>query len=347
MFRTLQNAIAQVAENQIVVAEDISAKQQKRFRVDTVGNLDKQYRALNQPHWYECLLVDRPSRLFLDVENDAYVDIAAIAAFVTDCIRERFGTEAHMEILDSCSDQKYSWHIIVTNLYFKNVYHVGAFVRRIVLAMEHGQGCELATAVDTAVYTKNRMFRVCGSTKFGSQRVLKHAKPWFELLVQNPTATFVECCEIDGSAPMSTSARPSAIFHHRGDKWVQVVPRRELTGSETTQCPLINPVLDWLDTVHQAKTQRHTLKMRIDGSFTIYTRSKQCGIANRTHKSNNIWYRINPVQNIIVQKCHDEDCGRKTNTIPHPSQLWSRWNSAWLGICPLPICQKTLYNESY
>ena len=62
---------------------------------------------------------------------------------------------------------------------FKNVYHVGAFLRRLVLYMDDSP---LAGAVETAVYTRNRMFRLVGSSKMGSERVLRSEAPWWELI---------------------------------------------------------------------------------------------------------------------------------------------------------------------
>ena len=103
---------------------------------------------------------NRPSRIFLDVESLNYVDIEQIVDVCKQAIQLKFGIQADMAIIDSCSDKIFVacfMHQFVP----KNVFHVGAFVRRLVLSMTG----PYRDAIDTAVYTKNRMFRIVGSSK--------------------------------------------------------------------------------------------------------------------------------------------------------------------------------------
>ena len=338
MFRSLREALHAVQATQIVVAEDVSASGQKRFRVGAVDVLSRRYTALSTPHWYECLVENKPSRLFLDVESTEVVDIGVIVAWVETAVQTHCGRPGHFEIMDSSSSQKSSWHVVCTNVYLQNVYHVGAFVRRTVLSMIHSGDETLAAnapAIDTAVYTKNRMFRVKGSTKYGSSRVLKHPLPWSNLLVQSPqpTEAVVTCLEIDGSEPGSTSAAPASLFQYDdvGDQWLRTTGGIlvSTTSNVPTFCPLLRPVLDWLDHNLQARISRHKLSMTEYGFFVVPACSTKCAIAGRCHRSNKIWFSINTTRQTVRQKCLDSDCGGQSRPVPVPPSVWNRWNKTW------------------
>lgn len=338
MFRSLREALHAVQATQIVVAEDVSASGQKRFRVGAVDVLSRRYTALSTPHWYECLVENKPSRLFLDVESTEVVDIGVIVAWFETAVQTHCGRPGHFEIMDSSSSQKSSWHVVCTNVYLQNVYHVGAFVRRTVLSMIHSGDETLAAnapAIDTAVYTKNRMFRVKGSTKYGSSRVLKHPLPWSKLLVQSPqpTEAVVTCLEIDGSEPVSTSAAPSALFQYDEGRqqWFSAGPNNysQQTTKVSTSCPLLCPILDWLDQNKNARILRHKLSMTDTGYYIVPARSTICEIAGRTHKGCAIWFKINTTNQTVRQRCLDSECGYKSRFVSVPPRVWDLWNTAW------------------
>lgn len=338
MYSTLHEALHAVSTSSVVIAEDVSKVGQKRFLVGSVAELRAKYEVLQQRHWYECLVENKASRIFLDVESISPVDIEQIVHFFIRAVQLQFKIEAPVfEIIDSCSDNKFSWHVICTNISLKNVYHVGAFVRKTVLAMQGQQGVE---AIDTAVYTKNRMFRITGSTKCGSERVLQHALPWYELLVQSPLPTTVlECLEIDSSEPRSTSAPPSSLFQYDTDvdKWVRLDRRQQESSKNVGSCMLLSPILNWLDKHKNAHISRHKLQMTSYGHYTLPCDSTDCGIAQRLHKSNNIWFTIDLSNQVVKQRCYDVDCARQAPLqISVPSELWEMWNTECTKIVALP-----------
>lgn len=345
MHRSLRDALQAVHTDQMVVAEDVSTSGQKCFRVGTVDSLHRTYLGLTNRHWYECLVENKPSRLFLDIESTGVVDIGCIVAWFKRAVQTHCGREGQFEIIDSSSSDKSSWHVLCTNVYLQNVYHVGAFVRRTVLSMIHSGNDTLASnahAVDTAVYTKNRMFRVKGSTKYGSSRVLKHRLPWTALLVQSPppSEALVQCPEIDGSKPASTSSAPSALFQYdeSSRQWTRLgtgamVPT---TSKVSTACPLLRPVLDWLDQNKNARILRHKLSMTQSGHYIVPARSTTCAIAGRAHKGNAIWFKINTTNQTVRQRCLDSECGTRSAFVPVPSMVWGSWNVEWQRTESLP-----------
>ena len=338
MFRSLREALHAVRTTGIVMAEDVSASGQKCFRVGSVKVLDSAYAAIPTPHWYECLVENKPSRLFLDIESTGVVDIDCIVAWFKRAVHTHCDREGQFEIIDSSSSEKSSWHVVCTNVYMSNVYHVGAFVRRTVLSMIHSGNDTLASnapAIDTAVYTKNRMFRVKGSTKYGSSRVLTHPLPWTALLVQSPppSEALVQCLEIDGSEPGSTSADPTSLFQYddAGDQWIRTSGGLVVSTASkvSTSCPLLRPILDWLDQHLQARISRHKLSMTEHGFFVVPACSTKCAIAGRCHRSNKIWFSINTTRQTVRQKCLDSDCGGQSRPVPVPHSLWNLWNKTW------------------
>ena len=340
MFFTLHKAIENCSEKQCIMAEDISASGQKQFYVGTLEQLRQHYDTKKDHHWYECLLERRPSRLFLDIESTQPVSIEEIVQFFRRAVQTKYNKTCNFEIIDSCSTEKISYHVIATDIVFKNVYHVGAFVRRAVLAMGEDK---MSLAVDTAVYTKNRMFRLVGSRKFDSKRVLIHKKPWWELLVQvSETENILECLEINQTEPKSTSMHPKNLFRRLDDgSWAVSVQ----TGSSVVlECVMLNPILDWLDSKENAMVIRHKLKMVSSGFYIVPAKSRRCQISGRTHKGNAIWYMIDVTRHLIIQRCLDSDCGHQQYVVQHPSNIWDRWTSSWMGTEPTPNNQNALYN---
>lgn len=345
MFKTLHSALYNLRPFEIVIAQDISQSGQKCFLRGRLDKLESVYDKLEHKHWYECLVETRPSRIFLDVESTSEVDINAIVEQCREAIRLKFNLEADMRVLDSCSSTKYSWHVLCTNLYLKNVFHVGAFVRRLILSMKNHPDRH---AIDSAVYTKNRMFRVKGSSKFGSQRILTHpTDKWSDLLVQTGDALFLECEEIDGSSPSSTSMHPDKMFHFSGNKWIRSgYQSRALHANVCTTCPMLNPVLDWLDRHVSAQTCRHNLSFTHNGHYFVSARSKKCIIAKREHKGNNIWFDIDVNRQIVYQRCYDEDCRSRALPVAVPTEQWSSWNRTWHEPIHTPRNENTLFNMS-
>jgi len=343
MFYTLQTAINKCTLDNVIIAEDISVTGQKQFYVGSLQTLKNIYDTKKEHYWYECLLENRPSRLFLDVESDTAVSIDEIVDFFAQTVQIAYQKTCKFEIIDSSSTKKISYHVIVPELVFKNVYHVGAFVRRTVLAMQDNP---IVNAIDTAVYTKNRMFRLVGSRKFNSQRVLKHHRPWWELMVQTTCETPLECLEINKSEPKSTSIHPKNLFRMlENGKWATFT--RQPGSCVKTTCNPLNPILDWLDSQENAMTIRSKLKMVSTGFYCVPAKSKKCNIAGRTHKGNAIWYMLDVTRQQIIQRCLDSDCGHKKHYIQHPSQIWDRWTKSWMTTEPTPNNQNTLYNMSY
>ena len=147
--------------------------------------------------------------------------------------------------------------------------------------------------------------------------------------------------------PISTSASPYALFHRTDSgQWI----RREKTirlNATKTCCPILSPILDWLDRNHEACTVRYGTNMSASGHYRVSTRSRKCAIAGRVHKGNNIWFDIDTRHKTVQQRCYDEECRRRSVDMNVPDNLWSKWHNAWMSLEPAPKNENTLYNMSY
>lgn len=344
-FNTLRPALDIVTEETLIFAQDLNKNGMKKFIVGSLEECTLKYKALTSRHWYECLLEHRPSRLFLDVESQDTINVQRLVEYVQKCTLLMFQKTVHFEILDACSAAKQSYHLI-GDLVFKNIYHVGAFVRRVLMAM-HAENIPEKDAIDHAVYTRNRMFRIKGSTKYGSSRVLKHANLWHTLLVQTK-GEFIECLELDKSIPKSTSMHPLNLFIREEDgTWTNIRSSKTNISSELADLYPLSPILTWLDRNLDANIIRHNIKIASNGMCIVPTHSKDCKIAKRIHKGNHIWFCIDTKSLRITQRCHDNVCKCDSVEIRCPTNVWDRWLAMWSVEVVIPKNEKTLFNTSY
>jgi len=152
--------------------------------------------------FYETILENFPCHLYIDLEydkkNNIYANINNIHKTLKEYIRKYFYERYQIRVekikfhvLDSSTDQKISRHYVIKleenngNYFcFKNNYHCGAFMRNFILFLEKNRdisntfqvynkdGITKNYCIDMAVYTKNRQFRIYGSTKLDQQRYL-------------------------------------------------------------------------------------------------------------------------------------------------------------------------------
>ncbi|CAH2070201.1 unnamed protein product [Thlaspi arvense] len=176
---------------------------QRRFLVSSYEEFWKRYKSMNprHRHHYEVIQEGLPCHMYFDLEFnlkenegknvDEMVDILISA--ILEALHEKYGIEGQEEWiveLDSSTKDKFSRHllVIIPKLAFKDNSHVGAFVRelcsRIASAKEkderlrklfvHKEANDSASLlfVDTAVYSRNRCFRLALSSKAGKTSVL-------------------------------------------------------------------------------------------------------------------------------------------------------------------------------
>lgn len=362
----LRDILEGLTRDQHIIAQDVKNKKGdiiKRYikgRVDQLKQLWASQPGWVAPHWYEICL-ERPTRLFMDIESTAPADVVQ-RGLTAICKYIEYDLKVVPEVINSCSEQKQSYHIVAP-VFFKNVYHVGAWVRkcyqymqtRIAVNKENHAGISLEDVravhepeciIDTVVYTRNRAFRMCGSSKLGSPRVLTHPRlAWHDLMVQPALPPGVEPLtqlEFDDSEPVSTSMPAGRMFHLEGDTWQRTNPIQQHSGTQSVVGSFprkLEPVVRWLE--DHWLMDRDSAKFNLKrGTWLCSTRCHRCLIAEREHRGNHVFLVISP-NGRVIQRCHDEECQRQFMNIDVPEEHWASWFESWYSPMNLTMgCQK-------
>ncbi|XP_077247420.1 DNA primase isoform X2 [Tasmannia lanceolata] len=178
---------------------------QRRFLVSTYTEFWQRYKNMDPKfrHHYEVIQEGFPCHLYFDLEfskrvnaeknGDEMVDLLISLIFYA--ILDKYSIQGDQEWiieLDSSTEEKFSRHLIIRipETAFKDNLHVGAFVAEVCSRISSGRGndprldklyvlkdssstefpCQLF--LDTAVYSRNRCFRLALSSKAGKSSVL-------------------------------------------------------------------------------------------------------------------------------------------------------------------------------
>lgn len=333
MYYSLSEALQHVDNTNAVYAIDSKRKNGTIGKIFVVKTPFQVEEALQTYGWhcYEILLPDRPTKVFVDIET-VHGDYNTVKEGALTFIKMlKMWKDGNYILLDSSDNTKCSFHII-GGPFLKNPFHVGALVRRITCYIYAARNTEELMQnfnieslfdkegkyiVDECIYTNNRQFRLAQMCKMGSTRVLTGCK-WYESILQSINAETVECLEIDNSEPSSTSLKTFDLFAQHEGKYVKKV--QNLSCLVYTELPKsLYAVVDHIPEVKQVKFDVRT------GSYTLYSYSKCCNIANRIHKSNHTWYILNPWSRYVYQKCFDDECRGKYHELEIPNEKWATW----------------------
>ena len=334
--KSLDKARNVCKDSDVIFSEDLTVSGCKRFIVGSLDTCLDIYAKTYPRHWYEAINPDKPCRLFFDLDSSDPIPLAHILKQIGNCFKIYFQKEiVPPYILTACNSSKQSYHIVYP-IVFANIFHVGAFVRRIVLYLTELYP-ELAKPIDCAVYTKWRQFRIKGSTKRGSVRVMRSETALRDTLIQNTgdqEQVQLSCMEIDGSEPLTTSANPSSCFAQIDDQWI-CLSKYSQSSYQTLSTNISDLLQDVYDHLEGLFGGVHRIRWsNTYRSFSIETRSTKCYIAQRCHKHNHVWLSLSPFKCKVWQHCHDNECVQRV-LIDVPDELWDRWRNAW----------KTSYNE--
>ncbi|TKY45271.1 DNA-directed primase/polymerase protein [Spatholobus suberectus] len=182
---------------------------QRRFLVSTYTEFWRRYKNMNPKfrHHYEVIQEGLPCHLYFDLEFNKKVNIGKygeemvdlLISVVLEALHEKYAIQGDHDWvveLDSSTEDKFSRHIIVRmpKAAFKDNSHAGAFVSEICSRILNARGKDRSFEklfvmkdsssnesagqlfVDTAVYSRNRCFRLLLSSKAGKSSVLLPTK---------------------------------------------------------------------------------------------------------------------------------------------------------------------------
>ncbi|KAL7107035.1 hypothetical protein ACP275_06G028600 [Erythranthe tilingii] len=337
---------------------------QRRFLVSTYEEFWRRYKEMTAKfrHHYEVIQEGLPCHLYFDLEfnkrenagknEDEMVDLLINVIF--DALLEKYsiqGTEDFIVELDSSTEEKFSRHLIIRlpRTAFKDNSHVGAFVAEICSRIQSyrerdenyeklliSKGSNSAdshcqTFVDTAVYTRNRCFRLPFSSKAGKSSVLLPSGR-FKCKEMGEKEIFMASliCNMDADSEkllickMDLDCVKALHFETEATNNIQTYggyPENfdldAWTSDSSTTYLMGKSPLPALDAFVEAIASKGNVsgKIRSWYWFSEYglmvhsmSRSRYCERIGREHKSNHVIYVVDLRRAVYYQKCHDPDC---------------------------------------
>jgi len=259
----------------------------------------------------EVIRENRPCHLYLDM--DAHGKTRDDVFHYWECLRPLFVNALRQKVkddkidiitLDSSNDDKGSLHIILkcSSHIFTNNIHCGAFVSLVGAVANESVETESAFKyVDLAVYSKNRMMRMWGSTKVGQDRFLK----WdgVELNFQSWKASRI--------CPTHSTLTKIELQ----DKYLQ--SKQTVSIATGWVPPFMNVIVDYLTSVLKDRFGTGAIHEIIcvfpeSLTYTVNTDIRTCLIANKTHKTNHMYFVVHVMSGTYRYSCRSSGCQWKT-----------------------------------
>ncbi|KAJ1694771.1 hypothetical protein LUZ63_011469 [Rhynchospora breviuscula] len=342
---------------------------QRRFLVSTHEEFWRRYRNMDLKlrHHYEVIQEGLPCHLYFDLEfekkvntdknEDEMVDI--LLSVVFDVLLEKYsiqGNEDWVIELDSSTNGKFSRHLTIRipKIAFKDNSHVGAFVSEVCLRIsgnrvvepkmnqlfikkESGSGDGTDHLfLDSAVYSRNRCFRLSYSSKAGKSAYLVPTDR-FRCRNLNEKEVFMDSliCKIDDDCEKllvckldldfkKTLCFDSEVQERCSSNMVLDAFSTNFSGScvyGKSPFPAIDSFIESI-----ASTGNVSGKIRCWYWFSEYglmvysmSSSRYCERIGREHKSNHVMFIVDFQRGGYYQKCYDPDCrGYKSPLRPLP-----------------------------
>ncbi|KAL2550531.1 DNA-directed primase/polymerase protein [Forsythia ovata] len=337
---------------------------QRRFLVSTYKEFWRRYKDMNPKfrHHYEVIQEGLPCHLYFDLEfnmrenpdknGDEMVDLLLTVVF--DALLEKYsigGNKDWVVELDSSTKEKFSRHLIIRlpKTAFKDNSHAGAFVTEICSraylyketdgrfknlfvskdSSSADNQCQLF--VDTAVYSRNRCFRLPLSSKAGKSSILlpsgrfkckdmSEGEVFMESLICNMDADCEKLliCKMDldcvkalhfDTEVTSSSCKHSCFppeFHL--DACTSDASKTYLMGKSPFSA--LDVFVETVASIGNVSGKIRSWYWFSEYGLMVYnmSRNRYCERIGRQHKSNHVIYVVDLRRAVYYQKCHDPDC---------------------------------------
>jgi hypothetical protein len=239
------------------------------------------------PRYHSEVIKDAPCHLFWDFdEGDVRAEWRKLKVLL-DKLFSSLGIQVEHLLLDASKGTKKSLHVITKS--DKYLLESPVQGRTLIGRMRTLFGDDMPN-IDETIYTRNRCFRMLGSSKYGQNRPFKgkwSMEGWVQTLVQPGTLD----------------------VHNLGLGAVVPAPMRYGESLDTPDC--ITDVLDW------AGASDYRWKVDLQWVWKGHLTKGVCRFAKRVHRRNNRYFTFTPPNNIYVG-CHH--C-RKGYRIEVPDEL--------------------------
>ncbi|PON58210.1 DNA primase, UL52/UL70 type, Herpesviridae [Parasponia andersonii] len=351
---------------------------QRRFLVSTYKEFWKRYKNMESKfrHHYEVIQEGLPCHLYFDLEfsrrentdrdGDEMVDL--LISVILEALLDKYSIKGNREWileLDSSTDVKFSRHLIIRipKTAFKDNSHAGVFVNEIwsrifsgkekdgrfeklfVKKESNAADSPSQLFVDTAVYSRNRCFRLALSSKAGKNSVLL---PTGRYRVKNMCEEDmfmaslicnmdVDCekllvCKMDLLC-VKTLQFNTEVNHNSG-RCFSCPQELTLDGcgidaSATyfmgkSPFPALDTFIESVASIGNVSGKIRSWYLFSDYGLMVYSmsRNRYCERIGREHKSNHVMYVVDLRRADYYQKCYDPDCrGYRSPLRPVPLDI--------------------------
>ncbi|XP_010261356.1 PREDICTED: DNA-directed primase/polymerase protein isoform X3 [Nelumbo nucifera] len=352
---------------------------QRRFLVSTYAEFWRRYKNMDPKfrHHYEVIQEGLPCHLYFDLEfnkrandgknGDEMVDL--LISIILDALFDKYSIQGNQEWiieLDSSTEEKFSRHLIIRipKTAFKDNLHAGAFVAeicsRICSARESDRRldklfiskdpssdeipCQLF--VDTAVYSRNRCFRLFLSSKAGKNSVLlptgrfkcksmSEEEMFMASLICNMDTdckkllickmefdcvkTLCFDSEVNGNFGQHSGSSNELAWH----ACTKDVPTTYFMGK--SPFPTLDAFVESIASIGNVAGRIRSWYWFSEYGLMVYSMSKNryCERIGRQHKSNHVMYIVDLRRAVYYQKCYDPDCkGYRSPLRPIPGDVF-------------------------
>ncbi|XP_022736410.1 DNA-directed primase/polymerase protein isoform X2 [Durio zibethinus] len=330
---------------------------QRRYLASTYEEFWKRYKIMESKlrHHYEVIQEGLPCHLYFDLEfnkrdnlgrdGDEMVDL--LISVILEALLEKYsinGNQDWVVELDSSTEDKFSRHLImrIPKTAFKDNLHVGAFVKeicsRIASSKERDERFEKLFVkkdstsaespgqlfVDTAVYSRNRCFRLALSSKAGKTSFLLPTERFKckdmgeeDMIMASLICNMdIDCekllvckMELDCVKTLHFETEVTSNF----GKYCKALQEKTHISDVSTTCLTGKSPFPSLDEFIESIAS--TGKIRSWYWFSEYglvvysmSRNRYCERIGREHKSNHVMYVVDMRRAAYYQKCYDPDC---------------------------------------
>ncbi|KAK7380402.1 hypothetical protein VNO78_32912 [Psophocarpus tetragonolobus] len=337
---------------------------QRRFLSSTYSEFWRRYKNMNPKfrHHYEVIQEGLPCHLYFDLEFNTKVNIEKngeemvdlLISVILEALYEKYAIQGDHDWvveLDSSTEEKFSRHIIIRipNAAFKDNSHAGAFVSEVCSRIINASGKDKSfdklfvrkdsssnesagqLFVDTAVYSRNRCFRLPLSSKAGKSSVLLPTKRFkckdlgeedmfMASLICNMDVdckTYLVCkTDLDCVKTLHFDTEENSNVRNSGEFRPQFTLDTSRSDVSTTYFmgkspfPFLDKFIQSVASVGNMPGKIHSWYFFSEFGLMVYsmTKNRYCERIGRQHKSNNVIYVIDLRMAVYYQKCHDPDC---------------------------------------
>lgn len=332
-------------------AFEIDTSGRRRFVTASYSTFWRTYsrilRRLSPAHYYEVIRESHAAKLYLDLEflikhNPNADGDAMMEAVISKCFafagvgekkRNSNANNGHnikdTIILDSTTEKKFSRHVIFKNLAFHDNLQMGEFVCRVVddlrdrdhnnvMVFKDSDGNSSGAQVpfvDLGVYTRNRCFRLAGSSKFGKQsRLIFPGRAGYLVSISEEEFFDSLVCNVGHDQKLLGKAQPPGYADSDGRLFKRARTSTE-AGTSTMDryaCSPYKRLDDYIRSIvhpHNGNIYGVTVTAANDTiMYAIKGGYKYCANIGRHHKSNNVILIADLRFRLMTQKCFDPDC---------------------------------------